>query len=65
MKRKHSIYIFNNEINAGKMIFLSGPRQVGKTTFILKKLESKNQKKLYFKWDDPYWRRKYLKIPSF
>jgi predicted AAA+ superfamily ATPase len=34
MKRIQSKYLFDPEVNAGKMIFLSGPRQVGKTTFV-------------------------------
>jgi len=33
MERLIKKYIFDPEMNAGKMIFLTGPRQIGKTTF--------------------------------
>ena len=33
MERLIGKYIFDPEMTAGKMIFLTGPRQVGKTTF--------------------------------
>jgi predicted AAA+ superfamily ATPase len=32
MERLLSHYVFDPELTAGKMIFLIGPRQVGKTT---------------------------------
>jgi predicted AAA+ superfamily ATPase len=47
------------------MIFLSGPRQIGKTTFVLQKLESVGQEHLYYNWDDPYVRREYTRNPHF
>lgn len=58
-------YGFNKEINAGKMIFLSGPRQVGKTTFVKNKLKELQTEYLYFDWDDPYVKREYTKNPHF
>ena len=57
--------MFEPEINAGKMIFLSGPRQVGKTTFVKNKLRELKNEELYFNWDDPYVRREYIKNPHF
>ncbi len=65
MERIHSLYLFDPDVNAGKMIFLSGPRQIGKTTFVLAKLESLGQKHFYFNWDDPYVRREYSRNPHF
>ncbi len=65
MKRTQSLYLFDSEINAGKMIFLSGPRQVGKTTFVKNKLRELKNEELYFDWDDPYVRREYTKNPHF
>ena len=65
MKRVHSSYLFDPEVNAGKMIFLSGPRQIGKTTFVLQRLESLGQEHLYYNWDDPYVRREYALNPHF
>jgi len=41
MKRLVEEYIFDPEISAGKMIFPTGPRQVGKTTFAKNWLASK------------------------
>lgn len=65
MIRTQSLYLFNPEINAGKMIFLSGPRQVGKTTFVKNRLSEIKNEELYFNWDDPYVRREYTKNPHF
>ena len=65
MKRIQSDYIFNPDVNAGKMIFLSGPRQVGKTTFAQNRLKELKNEFLYFNWDDPLVRREYTKNPHF
>ena len=40
MERVVGKYIFDPEMTADKMIFLTGPRQVGKTTFARMWLES-------------------------
>ena len=42
-------YFLDPELVAKKMIFLSGPRQVGKTTFVRKFIESGNG--AYYNWD--------------
>ncbi len=65
MRRTQSLYIFSSDINAGKMIFLFGPRQVGKTTFVRNKLKETKDDCLYFNWDDPYVRREYMRNPHF
>ncbi len=65
MKRIQSLYLFDPDVNAGKMIFLSGPRQVGKTTFVKSRLKQVGNGELYFDWDDPYVRREYTKNPHF
>ncbi len=65
MKRIQDFYIFDTEINAEKMIFLSGPRQVGKTTFVKNKLKELQTEYLYFNWDDPYVRKEYTTNPHF
>lgn len=53
MERIVNHYIFDPELTKGKMIFLTGPRQVGKTTFAQKWLESEGSAQGYFNWDDP------------
>lgn len=65
MKRTQGLYIFKEKINAGKMIFLSGPRQVGKTTFAKNRLKEIKDEILYFNWDDPYVRNEYTLNPHF
>lgn len=65
MKRILGLYIFKEKVNAGKMIFLSGPRQVGKTTFAKNRLKETGDEALYFNWDDPYVRREYMRNPHF
>lgn len=65
MERIQSQYLFEPEINADKMIFLAGPRQIGKTTFVRHQLEKLKQEDLYFNWDDPFVRREYIRNPHF
>lgn len=63
MKRIISTYIFDPEMTAGKMIFLSGPRQVGKTTFGQMWLKSTGVDGTYFNWDNPEVMVGYRKNP--
>ena len=65
MNRIQSLYLFDPDVNANKMIFLSGPRQIGKTTFVLQRLESLGQAHFYYNWDDPYVRMEYTRNPHF
>jgi len=65
MERTVKKYIFDPEMNAGKMIFLTGPRQVGKTTFARNWLAEQNADDLYFNWDDPAVAREYKRNPLF
>lgn len=65
MERTVSKYIFDPEMNAGKMIFLTGPRQVGKTTFARNWLATQNADDLYFNWDDPAVFREYKRNPLY
>jgi hypothetical protein len=53
MERLIGKYIFDPEMTEGKMIFLTGPRQVGKTTFAQNWLKSAGSEGTYFNWDDP------------
>jgi predicted AAA+ superfamily ATPase len=65
MERLVGHYIFDPEITEGKMIFLSGPRQVGKTTFALNWLASMGVEGTYFDWDDPIVRSEYHRNPLY
>ncbi len=58
-------YLFDPEMTANKMIFLTGPRQVGKTTFARKWLESVGSEDTYFNWDDPSVMMEYKKNPLY
>jgi predicted AAA+ superfamily ATPase len=64
MERMVGTYIFDAEMTANKMLFLTGPRQVGKTTFAKMWLESIGSKDTYFNWDDPSVMMEYKKILS-
>ena len=52
-------YAFDEEMTGRHMVFLAGPRQVGKTRLARKWLEEKKSGPLYFNWDDPSTRRAY------
>lgn len=65
MKRLLSSYLFDPELISGKMIFLTGPRQVGKTTFALNWLKESGVEGTYFNWDDPAVLLAYKRNPLF
>jgi hypothetical protein len=65
MERLVGKYIFDPEISEGKMVFLSGPRQVGKTTFALNWLASMGAEGTYFNWDDPAVKTEYVRNPLY
>lgn len=56
-------YLFDPELNAWKMIFLTGPRQVGKATFAKEWFKGSGMDDMYFNWDDPSIARKYRRNP--
>jgi len=58
-------YIFAPEITGEKMIFLTGPRQIGKTTFALNWLAGVGVDGTYFNWDDPAVRSEYGRNPLY
>lgn len=66
MQRIIDKYLFDPELTAGKMIFLTGPRQVGKTTFALNWLDREAGSRVtYFNWDDPSVMGQYRRNPLF
>ena len=52
--------IIEDALKSNKMAFVSGPRQVGKTTLAKNLLKSKEN---YFSWDNPVFRRNWSKNP--
>jgi predicted AAA+ superfamily ATPase len=65
MERIVARYLFDPEMTADKMIFLTGPRQVGKTTFARNWLGSAGCSDMYFNWDDPVVLAEYRRNPLF
>ncbi|VEN74593.1 ATPase AAA [Candidatus Desulfarcum epimagneticum] len=65
MERIHGKYLFSRDVNWDKMIFLSGPRQIGKTTFVKNHLEKIKQADFYYNWDDPFVLKRYRQNPHF
>src|SRR4030095_9088457 len=47
----------------GKMAFVTGPRQVGKTTLAQALLKDHFPPTLYLNWDDPDFRRQWIRDP--
>ncbi len=63
-ERSISGYLFDPELGEGKMLFVSGPRQVGKTTMV-KTFLNGSQNGVYCNWDNPSIRRAYAEDPFF
>ncbi len=53
-------YAFDETLTGRHMIFLAGPRQVGKTMLAMNWLKKKGCASLYFNWDDISTRQAYL-----
>ncbi|MFH1673947.1 MAG: ATP-binding protein [Pseudomonadota bacterium] len=53
-------YAFDETLTGRHMIFLAGPRQVGKTMLAMNWLKKKGCASLYFNWDDISTRHAYL-----
>jgi predicted AAA+ superfamily ATPase len=63
MKRYLEHDIHDLSFRHGKMVFLSGPRQVGKTT-LAKHLMHGRASTAYYNWDDVTFRRQWVKNPT-
>ena len=55
---------FDPSLTAGKMVFIAGPRQAGKTSLARRWLDGHGCPELYFNWDDAGFRRLWVKTPS-
>src|SRR4030042_15828 len=53
-------YAFDENLTGRHMVFIAGPRQVGKTLLAKNWLKQKGCASLYFNWDEPSIRRAYL-----
>ncbi len=58
-------WAFSTELVGRRMSFLSGPRQVGKTTLALLHLERLGQREHYYNWDTVTVRREFARNPLF
>jgi uncharacterized protein len=58
-------WAFDPEFLGRRMSFLTGPRQIGKTTLALRMLERLGQEKNYFNWDTVTVKRRYAQNPVF
>ncbi len=47
------------------MVFIAGPRQIGKTTAVQHFLKEQGQARLYYNWDTPTVKKRYAANPSF
>jgi len=64
IKRQAYINIWNKLSKEKKMVFLAGPRQVGKTT-ISKEMAKKYKNNIYFNWDIVLDKQKIINNPNF
>ena len=58
-------YAFDEELTGRHMVFLAGPRQVGKTSLARRWLEKKKCSSLYYSWDDISTRKAYAENSRF
>ncbi|MBI4208086.1 MAG: AAA family ATPase, partial [Deltaproteobacteria bacterium] len=60
LKSRYLVQAVVEDLQQGKMVFLGGPRQVGKTTFATK-LVAQGYQSQYYNWDQISQRRQALK----
>jgi len=58
--RSIETYAFDDTLVGRHMVFIAGPRQVGKTRLARRWLDKTGCPSLYFNWDVPDTRRRYL-----
>jgi predicted AAA+ superfamily ATPase len=58
-------YAFSEHVLQGRMAFLAGPRQIGKTTAAQRFLSQHQQPQTYYNWDTPTVKRRYAQNPLF
>lgn len=65
IKRHLLSWALSDEYLHGRMSFIAGPRQIGKTTAVQKFLASLHQEKLYYNWDAATVKRRFAQNPIF
>ena len=65
IKRHLLDWALSEEYLHGRMSFIAGPRQIGKTTAVQKFLASLHQEKLYYNWDAATTKRRFAQNPVF
>ena len=60
IRRGLESHVFDGELTGRQMVFLAGPRQVGKTTFAKNWLSRQGCAELYCNWDVVETRQEYL-----
>lgn len=63
MERALEHLLIKAHFSTGRMAFVVGPRQVGKTTMAKRLLEQRQSADLYRNWDDLEWRRELSRRP--
>lgn len=63
MRRSLENLLVRDHFLSGRMAFVVGPRQVGKTTLAKRLLRSRRTSSLYRNWDDLVWRRELSRDP--
>ncbi|MDP2915655.1 MAG: ATP-binding protein [Candidatus Aminicenantes bacterium] len=63
IRRSLESLLLDHHFPSGKMAFVVGPRQVGKTTLARRILEVRGSPDLYFNWDDLTFRRGVSRAP--
>jgi hypothetical protein len=63
MERSLQHLLLSSHFPSGRMAFVVGPRQVGKTTLARRLLAARGSEDLYRNWDDLAWRRAFARDP--
>jgi uncharacterized protein len=63
IERQLMQYCLDPELSGARMVWIAGPRQAGKTFLAKEHLHRRRCDPLYYNWDDPTVRRKYLQDP--
>ena len=63
--RRAMQWALSDDTLQGRMSFICGPRQIGKTTAVQRFLAEQGQRHLYYNWDTPTVKKRYATNPLF